>query len=76
MVIKSGVSSSFLCKHLYHNVAMCLTECTFTLHNLHNYSHTIAAVVDCFSALKSSRKNLPIVFSINRNISLLCDPST
>ena len=26
----------------------------------------IAAVADCFSALKSSRKNLPIVFPIKK----------
>ena len=36
----------------------------------------IAAVAGCFSALKSSRKNLPIVFPINREISLFCGPST
>ena len=34
------------------------------------------AVADCFSALKSSRKNLPIVFPVNREISLFCGPST
>ena len=36
----------------------------------------IASVAGCFSALKSSRKNLPIVFPINREISLFCGPST
>ena len=36
----------------------------------------ITTVAGCFSALKSSRKNLPIVFPINREISLFCGPST
>ena len=36
----------------------------------------IAAVAGCFSALKSSRKNLPIVFRINRELSLFRGPST
>ena len=36
----------------------------------------IAAVAGCFSALKSFRKNLPIVFSINMEISLFCGSST
>ena len=40
------------------------------------YISMIAAVTSCFSALKSSRKNLPIVFPINREISLCCGPST
>ena len=36
----------------------------------------VAAVAKCFSALKSSLKNLPIVIPINREISLFCGPST
>ena len=36
----------------------------------------IAAVAGCFSALKSSRKNLPIVFPIYREISLVCGQGT
>ena len=34
----------------------------------------IAADAGCFSALKSSRKHLPIMFPINREISRLCGP--
>ena len=36
----------------------------------------IAAVAGCFSALKNSRKNLTIVFSINREICLSFGLST
>ena len=36
----------------------------------------IAAVADCFSALKIPVKNFMIVFSKNREISLFCRPST
>ena len=48
----------------------------FKLHVLLIIVHDIAAVADCFSALKSPRKNLPIVFPINREISLFCGSST
>ena len=51
-------------------VSMSITEVMLMLQDM------IAAVADCFSALKSSRKNLPIVFPINREISLFCGPST
>ena len=36
----------------------------------------IAAVTGCFSSLKIPLKNLPIVFSINREISIFCGHST
>ena len=51
-------------------VSMSITEVLLMLQDM------IAAVTDCFSALKSSHKNLPIVFPINREISLFCGPST
>ena len=59
MVMKSGSSSFFLCKHLY--LVQCLTEVLFTLQVLliNNDSHMAAAIADCFSALKSSRKKSP-----------------
>ena len=51
-------------------VSMSITEVLLMLQDM------IAAVADCFSALKVPVTNLPIVFPINREISLFCGPST
>ena len=57
-------------------VSMCITTYLSHIDNAIGLVGMIAAVAGCFSALKSSQKNLPIVFPINREISLFCGHST